>query len=103
MNRPDRPGREENNAEFRAFAADAELFFGEIDLVAVETGEFGNTESGGKQELEDSAVATDADTLAFWGGEEALDLIVLEEVDLALRDASDFDLFSRERLDIVRW
>ena len=97
----DRPGREKDDTEFRALTPDAEFFLGEIDLVAVEAGKFGNAESGRKEELEDGAVAADAEAISFGCGQEPLDLVVFEEINLALGNAADLDFLCRKRLDIM--
>ena len=49
--------REEDDAEFGTFTSDAELLFLQIDVVAIETGELGDTEPGREEEFEDGVVA----------------------------------------------
>ena len=97
----DRSGREEYDAELRTFAADAKFLFGEIDLIPVEAGEFGDTEAGGKEELEDGAVTSGSDIFSLGRGKQPLDLVVFEEIDLPFGNASNLDLFGGKRLDIV--
>lgn len=47
----------ENGAVFAAFTTDHEFATIEIDKIAVEADKFGNTETGGKEKLDDGAVA----------------------------------------------
>lgn len=48
--------REKNDTKFTPFAADAELFFFQIDVVAIEVYELGNAKAGREEEFEDCAV-----------------------------------------------
>lgn len=92
---------DEDDAELTAFAAYGELFFLEIDMLPVEGGELGDTKAGRKQELEYGPIAEIAQRRALGGQDDTLDLVGIEEVDLAGRCVSDLDLFGREGLDIL--
>jgi hypothetical protein len=96
-----RSGREENDTEFRSFATDTEFFFGEIDLVPIESRQFRDAETSGKEELEEGTIPPYPDTVARGCRQKPLHLVVLEEVNLAFGNSADFDLFSRESGNIV--
>ena len=101
LERRSRFGREEDDAELGAFPSDAELFFFQVDVVAIEAGEFGDTESGREEELENGVVAEGFAIIPTSSGNEPLNLIVFEVVDLSHRGLADLDFLSGDTFDII--
>ena len=101
LERRSRFGREEDDAELGALAADAELFFLQVDVVAIESGQFRDAESGREEELEDGVVAKGFAVISAGSSDEPFDLIVFEVVDLAHRGLADLDFLSGDAFDIV--
>lgn len=82
---------EVDGAVFLAFAADGEFAAVEVDGVAVEIDEFGDTEAGAKEELDDGAVAEVGFGVGGNGIEDGFDFVEVEEGDLALGGFGEFD------------
>lgn len=94
-------GREEDDAELGTLTSDAELFFLQIDVVAIETGEFGDTESGREEEFEDGVVTEGFVIIPIGSGDESLDLIVFEVVNLTHRGFANLDFLGGNTFDII--
>ncbi len=94
-------GREEDDAEFGTFTSDAELLFLQIDVVAIETGELGDTEPGREEEFEDGVVAEGFAIISIGSGNESLDFIVFEVVNLTHRGLANLDFLGGNTFDII--
>src|SRR3989338_10810958 len=70
-------------------------------MVAVETGQFGNAQSGRKQEFQDGFVAEELEALAHGRFHQTLYLCEFEKVNLAVGSFSDLDLFGSQRQNIL--
>ena len=70
-------------------------------MVAVETGQFGNAQSGRKQEFQDGFVAEGLEALAHGCLHQLLYLREFEKVNLAVGGFSDLDLFGSQRQNIL--
>lgn len=83
------------------FAADDELATVEVDGVAIEADEFGNTETTGEEKLDDSAVAETGLGVGRDDVEDFFDFIVVEESNLLFDGAGEVDEGRVERLDVA--
>lgn len=82
---------DENGTIFAAFATNDKLAAVEIDGIAIEFDEFGDTEPAGEKELNNGAVAKTGFGVGINTIEKTLDFVIMEEGNLLANDVRKFD------------
>lgn len=82
---------DENRTIFAAFATNDELAAVEIDGIAIEFDEFGDTEPAGEKELNNGAVAKTGFGVGINTIEKTLDFVIMKEGNLLANDVRKFD------------